>query len=329
MKRFGQIFVTIVALLSLLPAAARGDTWTTNKRLTNNVGDSYNPAIVVDGSSIYMFWEDYTPGNFEIYFKKSDDGGTTWTKNKRLTWNAGDSYNPAIVVDGSSIYLVWNDNTPGNLEIYFKKSDDGGTTWTKNKRLTWNADDSYLPAITVNSSGIYMTWEDYTAGNFEIYFKKSDDGGTTWTKNKRLTWNAGDSEYPAIATDGSSIYMTWEDYTAGDFEIYFKKSDDGGTTWTKNKRLTWNAGDSEYPAIATDGSSIYVTWEDYTAGNFEIYFKKSDDGGTTWTKNKRLTWNAGDSFWPAIAADGSSIYVVWCDNTPENYEIYFKKGILF
>jgi hypothetical protein len=60
MKRFGQIFVTIVALLSLLPAAARGDTWTTNKRLTNNVGDSYNPAIVVDGSSIYMFWEDYS-----------------------------------------------------------------------------------------------------------------------------------------------------------------------------------------------------------------------------------------------------------------------------
>src|SRR4030043_1036144 len=136
MKRLRQIFITVVVILLLFSAIAYGDTWTTGKRLTNNAGSSSYPAIAVDGSNIYVVWEDNTPGNLEIYFKKSDDGGATWTTNKRLTNNAGYSVVPAIAVDGSNIYVVWADDTPGNLEIYFKKSVDGGATWATNKRLT-------------------------------------------------------------------------------------------------------------------------------------------------------------------------------------------------
>src|SRR4030042_1392055 len=136
MKRFRQIFITVVISLLLFSALAYSDTWTASKRLTNNAGSSSYPAIAVDGSNIYVVWEDNTPGNGEIYFKKSDDGGATWTTNKRLTNTAGGTYEPAIAVDGSNIYVVWYDYTPGNDEIYFKKSDDGGVTWTTNKRLT-------------------------------------------------------------------------------------------------------------------------------------------------------------------------------------------------
>ena len=46
-------------------------------------------------------------------------------------------------------------------------------------------------------------------------------------------------------------------------------------TWQATKRLTWNSGDSWYPAIATDSSgNIHVVWHDYTPGNREIYYKK-------------------------------------------------------
>jgi len=325
MKRFRQIFITVLIFLLLFSAVAYGDTWNPNKRLTDNTGYSYGPAIAVDGPNIYVVWCDLTPGNYEIYFKKSDDGGATWTTNKRLTNNAGYSMYPAIAVDGSDIYVVWNDDTPGNYEIYFKKSDDGGATWTTNKRLTNNAGTSYFPAIAVDASNIYVVWNDDTPGNPEIYFKKSVDGGATWT-TKRLTNNAGGSYASAIAVDASNIYVVWDDDTPGNCEIYFKKSDDGGATWTTDKRLTNNAGYSQYPAIAVDGSNINVVWNDDTPGNPEIYFKKSVDGGVTWTTNKRLTTNLGESWYPAIAVDGSNIYVVWYDDTPGNSEIYFKKS---
>jgi len=46
-------------------------------------------------------------------------------------------------------------------------------------------------------------------------------------------------------------------------------------SWQSTKRLTWNAGSSSYPAIATDTSgNIHIVWMDYTPGNYEIYYKK-------------------------------------------------------
>ena len=228
MKRSRKISITVVIFLLLFSAVAYGDTWTPNKRLTWNAGNSDNPTIAVNGSNIYVVWEDFTPGNFEIYFKKSDDGGTTWTTSKSLTNNADWSRYPAIVVDGLNVYVAWADTPPGNYEIYFKKSADGGATWTTNKRLSWNAGSSIYPAIAVDGPNIYVAWADSTPGevelNYEIYFKKSADGGATWTPTKRLTWIAGDSSQPAIAVDGPNIYVAWIDATPGNFEIYFKKS---------------------------------------------------------------------------------------------------------
>jgi hypothetical protein len=81
MKRFRQVFIAVAIVLLLFSAVASGDTWTPNKRLTNTTNHSLHPAIAANGSNIYVVWEDYTPGSYEIYFKKSDDGGATWSPN--------------------------------------------------------------------------------------------------------------------------------------------------------------------------------------------------------------------------------------------------------
>jgi hypothetical protein len=53
----------------------------------------------------------------------------------------------------------------------------------------------------------------------------------------------------------------------------------------------------------------------------------SADAGTTWTASQRLTWTSGNSARPAVAADASgNIHLVWQDEAPGNYEIYYKKG---
>ena len=215
------------------------------------------------------------------------------------------------------------------LVLIFLTQNVEAQTWQATKRLTWNSGDSWYPAIATDSSGnIHVVWEDNTPGNYEIYYKKSTDGGATWSQAKRLTWNSGHSLYPVIATNSSgNIHLVWCDSTPGNYEIYYKKSQDGGATWS-TKRLTWNSGCSRRPVIATDSSgNIHVVWYDTTPGNAEIYYKKSQDGGATWSKIKRLTWNSGGSYESARVKDSSgNIHVVWDDNTPGNYEIYYKKG---
>ena len=309
--------------------------WSPVTRLTWTSGPSTFPAIAIDSNShIHVVWEDSTPFNYEIYYKKSTDGGATWSGAQRLTSTSGSSFSPAIAIDSdNNPHVVWYDETPGNFEIYYKKSTDGGTTWSTIKRLTWISDTSYYPVIATDSSNvIHVVWEDGTpSSGYEINYKRSTDGGATWGETQRLTWTSGTSAYPAIALDSSdTIHVVWQEHLSFSSEIYYKKSTDAGTTWSAAKRLTWTNGQvyAYDPAIAIDsGNIIHVVWSHDKPGNREIYYKKSADGGTTWGATQRLTWTSGESWHPAIAADsGNTIHVVWQDNTPGNDDIYYKRS---
>jgi hypothetical protein len=73
------------------------------------------------GGNIHLVWYDSRPGNAEIFYKQSTNGGKTWAI-KRLTWSPSRSWNPALGIDSSdNIHVVWQDNAPGNDEIYYKK----------------------------------------------------------------------------------------------------------------------------------------------------------------------------------------------------------------
>jgi hypothetical protein len=307
-------------------STTNGSTWDMKRRLTKNAGDAYGPSIAVSGSNIYVVWMDNTRGNYEIYYKHSTDNGVTWGKTKRLTKNAGLSGFPSISVSGVNIHVVWSDDTPGHHEIYYKRSTNNGVSWEKTKRLTRNAGVSYVPSIAVSGGNIHVVWSDETPGNYDIYYRCSTDNGTTWSKQKHLTKNAGDSDVPAMALFGNSVHVVWSDSTPVNQEIYYKRSTNNGVSWEKTKRLTRNAGNSFVPAMAVSGSKIHIVWFDDTPGNGEIYYKRSKDNGATWGVKKRLSYNAGESFVPSIAVSWRNIHVVWGDDTSGNWEIYYRQS---
>jgi hypothetical protein len=203
--------------------------------------------------------------------------------------------------------------------------------WTPAKKISWTLGNSCYPAIAADSTGnLHVVWQDGTPGIYEIYYKNSTDGGTSWTVDRRLTWTSGWSENPALAIDSfNDIHLVWSDNTPGQYEIYYKKGMKHGAIWTTAKRLTWTSGDSEHPSIAVDSlDNLYVVWEDDSPGNHEIYYKRSTDGGGSWTADGRLTWTLGLSENPALAVDSfNDIHLVWSDYTPGQYEIYYKKGM--
>jgi hypothetical protein len=309
-----------------------GATWSPTKRLSWNSGWSGSAALAIDTSDIlHVVWEDTTPGKSDIYYKKSTDGGSTWSPAKRLTWNSGWSSMPAIATDSDGhVHVFWHDDTPGNSEIYYRRSSDGGSTWSAVKRLTWTLDYSGALAVAINSNNhIHIVWHESTGGDAEIYYRKSTDGGAAWGAVKRLTWSSGFSLAPAIAIDsGKTIHVVWDDDRPGNSEIYYRKSSDGGATWSAAKRLTWTSDTSSFSVLAIDSSNaLHVIWRDHTPGNYELYHRRGAAGGATWDIPQRLTWNSGSSMNPAMAIDsGGTIHVVWDDDTPGNYEIYYKNG---
>jgi hypothetical protein len=258
-----------------------GATWTASQRLTWTSGYSDKPFIMADSSdNLHLVWQDYPPGNPEIYYKKSTNGGGSWTTAQRLTSNSGESTNSSLSVGSmGNPHVFWNDNTPGNFEIYHKKSANGGSTWSANQRLTWTSGGSYVPLAAVDSSGyLHLVFHDYTLGPAQINYKKSTNGGAAWSANQRLTWTSGGSYEPKIKVDSSNhLHLIWKYYISGENNIYYKKSPDGGATWTTGQRLTWTGGSSESQACACDASDyLHLVWVEYAPGNAEIYYRKGN-----------------------------------------------------
>jgi len=69
-----------------------------------------------------VVWQDSTLGGNDIYFRKSIDDGRSFQTTKRLTYTVGESLNPEITISGSMVYVVYDDDTSGNIDIYLKYS---------------------------------------------------------------------------------------------------------------------------------------------------------------------------------------------------------------
>jgi len=259
-----------------------GGTWTASKRLTWNSGSSSDPAISVDSlGNIHVVWEETAPGNQEVYYKRSTDGGLTWTASRRLTWSAEPSWYPDIASHWSGwLYVVWEDLEKWSYyKIYFRRGTIGGTAWSATQKVTWSSGNSYIPALAVDFSGVlHLVWHGDTPGNLEIYYRNSTDGGASWSAAQRITWNSSQSYNPNLSVDSSgNPYVIWTDGLPGQAgEIYYRMSSDGGVSWAPTQRLTWNSGYSHDPVIAIDPSGKpHVLWWDDTPGNFEIYYMRS------------------------------------------------------
>jgi hypothetical protein len=317
-----------------------GATFTPPENVSNNNGDSLTPRIAVLNDVLHVVWSDKTggtSGNYDIRFSKSSDMGDNWDASIKLSSNSGDSLTPSIAAFGSDIYVVWSDKTggtSGKFDIQFKKSTDGGASFTpagaSGTKVSSNSGDSLTPDVDASANGVFVVWSDTTggtSGRFDILFKKSTDGGATFLPNtanaKNISKNSGHSVTPSLAVDGENVYITWSDTTggtSGNFDILFKKSIDGGDNFTPNtanaNNISKTSGLSSTPRIALSSGSIYVSWSDVVSGKIDIFVRKSGDSGDNFDSAINISKNNGASITPAIAVLDPIVHVVWGDLTP-------------
>ena len=264
-----------------------GVTWGPDTRLTNDINISEYPSMAVSGSAVHVVWHDDRDGDYEIYYKNSSDGGVTWGADTRLTDNPSYSSTPSVSVADSNLHVVWHDNRDGNIEIYYKRSTDGGLSWGADTRLTNDPEYSGDPSIAASGLNVHVVWSDQRDGFLinEIYYKNSTDGGITWGADTRLTFALNFASYPSVSVSDSNVHVVWNDVRDGwDFEVYYKYSSDGGLNWQPDTRLTNDTNLSEYPSVTVSNSVVHVVWADYRDGNPEIYYTRDPNGNPVGTE---------------------------------------------
>jgi len=329
----------------------RGDTFSKPVNLTSGVmTDSETPSIAAFRNNVYIVWTDSSPGNFDIFFVKSTNGGTSFTKPMNLSNDPGISYQPRMATDGNNdgVYVLWTDNSPGNYNILFTKSIDGGNTFSTPLILTNDVKGvSNFPNIAIShNNNVYVVWShknntDFDPSNtnnqtqtYDIFLTKSIDRGNTFSKPINLSNDPSNSQNPVVAISGNNnVYVVWTDNSIGTYETFLTKSIDRGNTFSKVTVVSSNVARSTSPSVSSYGSNLYIVWSDNAFGNSEIFFTESTDNGSTFNMPININNDTGISDLAQITTDpddgGSSnnIYLVWQDNITGNIVIYFTKAV--
>jgi len=342
-----KIFQTMVLISFLIIMTATiplcyAYEWSPDMGLTWNNNIDGNPSIAqANDGKIWVVWNSYRTGNAEIFYKVYDSFKVhPWSSEKNLTANPSVDKTPSIMqAKDGKIWVVWSTNRDGNYKIYYKTSSNNGATWSPDQNLTaiQNPKDDEHPSImqTVNGT-IWLAWSANRTGNYEIYYKTSQDNGTTWSTDMSLNYTDTDDRNPSItqSADGK-IYFVWVRNKDQD-----KDGDPDLNIWYRtyyysylSNKWVWSGSTTQVtqdldvfnlnPSItqAKDGK-IWVVWDsDKLSAQADLYYRilLSAELPT------RLTINQGEDFAPSImqAAD-ETIWIVWAAYRADNFDIYYK-----
>jgi hypothetical protein len=204
-----------------------------------------NVSVTVDEKgTAYALWSNtsinFSPAPLTGQFvSRSTDHGKTWTAAQaapfdtktgsvgRIAWSPGGG-------PQGTLHIVSNgtERNPLVSDVDYRRSTDGGKTWNTVKQL--NDDDpaqyygAFIPMIGVAPDGrVDVAWWDTRSdpgirGN-DVYYTYSNDAGSTWSKNIRITdqtvdrklgvWgnNFDMSSPPGVASTNDFALFGWDD----------------------------------------------------------------------------------------------------------------------
>jgi len=295
--------------------------------------------LVTDGELVHVVW--YQRG--KILYRVSTDAGKTWGHINPLTSGVTAQYPCSLELSGSILHLIWPDSRNGRWELYHKRSIDGGNTWEADTQLTAGVD-LFRFGTTISGSVIHAVWGSrscaiqtdiglHTWG--EIYYKRSLDNGVTWEPTIRLTEPDGSAMRPSIAVWDDYVYVNWFDRRNSkcvwDWDIYCKRSTDGGLNWEDDIFMNDTPYHSRHPQIVTTlEGRVCCLWEDGSyhdgtswLGDAALYASISDDHGQTWTRPKRITFintPNGQATHTKSYASGNCVHLVWTDSSGDPHD---------
>ena len=327
-----------------------GVSWqTTDVQINRGSAAARLPDLACVGQNIYIVWEDHRDGELEngnIYVNYSTDSGRTFLAEDIALDADPDGENvslaPRIAAKGNSVHVAWFDARNGAYDIYVNSSTDAGATWQPEpvRVDTDSAGSAYSasPVIAAGGGGeVVVAWEDSRDGYSDIYTNYSSDHGQSFSSNdKRLDLGeagGADSFFPKLDLSDGHAYIVWHDTIGGEGrEIYLAHSADGGASWDEAVRVESEAPglhDALFPSVDALGATVYVAWQDARYGGYDIFLRKSLDGGATWVSEEsridRTSEGTSHSYAAQVTAwADDTVIVLWEDRRSDGESVGFN-----
>lgn len=282
-----------------------------------------------------------------LWLARSEDGGRSIDLPVEVAGELAFQARLAVAPDGT-VHVVWLqaanvglNRLVGPAPVVASSSEDGGRTFSDPVPVSDAARERVgAPSPVVDSDGdLVVLYEDFKddrrdfenlegpahPGPFSLVLTRSDDGGSSFSPGVEVEAGIVPTERflvflpesPSLAGGPEGVlYAAWHDGRNGDDDVFVRRSDDGGASWTEALRVNDNPlhdGTDQYlpqVAVAPDGR-LDVLFYDRRADRANVmtqaYLATSADGGGSFTNlavsSAAFSSEVGPSFGEAYGTD--------------------------
>jgi hypothetical protein len=141
---------------------------------------------------------------------------------------------------------------------------------------------------------------------------------------QQVTDGEYEDDYPAIATDGDSVWLAWQGYKNESEHVFLRRYVNGA--WRDRMTVTEKPGDIFQPAVVASGGRATVTWSERDGENWHV--KARHWSGSNWSAVETVTLAGGSNVFPRAAGDGrGNVYVVYQSWRRGASDIYLRSYV--
>ena len=336
----------VISVDSLMYRELRGGQW-------SGIQDIYSYAHPAGGNSEVTVRNSIVAGRdrkLHVVFRQLNDivhfsapadqarSAQAWSAYKPLA-PVGGYYNALAIDSTATLHTLWTQGVvdtpdqprpgcPNCANLFYRRSSDGGVTWSLSQNLSRRFEGANRPQIAVDQHDrIHIVWDegfDWYAGSgvpkYGVYIR-SDDGGDSWSAPVVFSLT-GERTYQitlAVTPEGNPrvIYRTAR-------HLYYQRSEDGGSTWSAPAEIpgiearSTNDPNLDRYSAAIDGSGqlhvLAVGFPLDRAGATPSLLHLSYDGNA-WSYPEVIVADARYPEWPRLVIGGNQLHAVWYTRT--------------
>lgn len=171
----------------------QGETFSEPKRVSTGQGRATEAHIATDDAgNIHIVWVDASSPDAQAFYARSTDQGETFSEPSDVSRDPGARVlKPVVTTFGSKVYVAYQDERPGNKQVFLVRSEDGGGQFSNPVQVS-RADNgvpggrAHSPAMAVDNNGkLHIVWIDSSVvGRDEglLFYSNSTNGRTFSTQ---------------------------------------------------------------------------------------------------------------------------------------------------
>ncbi|NOX54732.1 MAG: hypothetical protein GXP27_09890 [Planctomycetes bacterium] len=210
--------------------------------------------------------------------------GRQWSGPWNVTDAGMDLWRPAVAVasDGR-VWLAWSQNFRGDWNIVVRSFDPADQSWSKPRviRRPEGADINPVAAADRKSGAIYLAWQGWRDGAFDIWVARVDQNAV---QPRAITETAANEWNPAAACDSQGrLHVAFDTYENGNYDV----------------KLVVSAHSQSPRTVVIADSPLFEARASLAIDSRDRVWVAYEEGGPYWGKDFGTRWgqNFGEQFY--------------------------------